>query len=202
MLVRGPVCHWIAVQRPPDGQMTGKGPSALGRARRGGGRPGSQGRRATGLAQAAGDRATRTGTGALRTTRSETLPMKIRSMPRRPCEPTTMRSTPSATAASTIDSPGSPSQMRQRIATPSFRPRSTIDCAADSRADRAWSMRSRNPPPGSDKRRGSMTLTSRTELPRLDASSKARLSAVDEAGERSLARRMVRIVRVCPLSIP
>ena len=50
---------------------------------------------------------------------SETLPITSRSIPRRPCVPTTMRSTDSATAASTMDSPGSPSQMRQRIGTPS-----------------------------------------------------------------------------------
>jgi hypothetical protein len=40
-----------------------------------------------------------------------------------------------------------------------------------------------------------MTLTSRTELPRFEASSKARLSAAAEACDKSLARRIVRIVR-------
>ncbi len=80
-----------------------------------------------------GARATRTGTGALLTTRSDTLPITSRSIPRRPWVPTTMRSTDSATAASTIASPGSPSQMRQRIGTPSRCPRSTIRWAAASR---------------------------------------------------------------------
>ena len=92
--------------------------------------------------------------------------MKKRSTPRRPCVPTTMRST--ALRVRRLDDrprPDRPSQIRQRIGTPSRRPRSTIAWAADSRAERAPGRRAADsPPPGSHRPRGSMTLTSRTEL--------------------------------------
>ena len=101
-------------------------------------------------------RATRTGIGALRTTCSDTLPITSRSMPRRPCVPTTIRSTDSAIAASTMASPGSPSQMRNRIATCSRCPRSMIGLAAASR-DRTC-LRAADTHAGQPLRPGSMTL--------------------------------------------
>ena len=70
----------------------------------------------------------------------------------RPWEPTTSMSTPSASAAATIWSPGSPVQTRNDTSTPRSRPRATSACASRSSRSRTWSTRARNRPPGSAQR--------------------------------------------------
>ena len=86
-------------------------------------------------------RTTSTGQGALRTTYSETEPRSRRPIVPRPCVPTTTRSTLSASAAETIDSPGSPVQTRNETVTPMARPRATSAWAASWRRSRTWSQR-------------------------------------------------------------
>ena len=83
----------------------------------------------------------------------------------RPWLPTRTMSTRSASAASTIRSPGSPVHTRNETSTPASRPRSTSAWACCSRRSRTWSTRARKRPPGRSSEPGSITETTSSVAP-------------------------------------